>query len=329
MTRPPLLTLPDMPPPQAIERDGVRIVFYEAGAPHPKTPTLVFAHGFPDMAFGWRKQLAALAAQGFHVIALDMRGYGQSDCPAAVEAYDLDALCGDLAAVLDAKGIARALFVGHDWGGIVVWAMPLRHPNRVAGVIALNTPYTKRAPADPIEIYRRRFGPRFYIVQFCENHDSDRAFEADVERAVRYFFRAPDDTPEGVDGRAAMDTVTALSAYDPARDTRQFLSDADIAVYVAAFRRTGFTPGVNWYRNFTRNWRNTPDVPDHVPQPALMILAGRDLALPPSAADGMEKYVVDLEKRLIPESGHWTQQEAPDQVTALIADWVGRRFGRP
>jgi pimeloyl-ACP methyl ester carboxylesterase len=315
-----------MPEPRAFERDGVRIVYYDAG-PATAAPPLVLCHGFPDMAFGWRNQIAALAARGFRVIALDQRGYGQSDCPDAVEAYDLDALTGDLCALLDVVGVEKAVFVGHDWGGIVVWSMPLRRPGRVAGIVALNTPYSKKAPEDPIAIFRRRFGSRFYIAQFNENHDSDRAFEADVARTLRFFFRRPEDLPPGVDGRASMDTVTALAAYDPAQDDRQFLTPDELGVYCSAFRRTGFTPGVNWYRNFTRNWLRAPRVEDRVAQPALMIMAGRDLALPPSACDGMEKYVVDLEKRLIADSGHWTQQEQPDAVAALIADWMIRRFG--
>jgi pimeloyl-ACP methyl ester carboxylesterase len=278
------------------------------------------------MAFGWRNQTAALAARGFRVLALDQRGYGQSDCPAAVEAYDLDALTGDLAAMLDVAGVEKAIFVGHDWGGIVVWSLPLRQPDRVAGIIALNTPYTKRAPEDPIAIYRRRFGPRFYIVQFNENQDSDRAFEADVEKSVRFFLRRPEDAPEGVDGRAAMDTITALAAYEPDGDPRQFLSREELAVYVDAFTRTGFTPGINWYRNFTRNWEQSAHLEQRVRVPALMIMAENDAVLPPASADGMEAYIDDLEKALITDCGHWTQQEQPKAVNSLILDWMNRRF---
>jgi pimeloyl-ACP methyl ester carboxylesterase len=248
-----------------------------------------------------------------------------------VEAYDLAALTGDLAALLDCKGLERAVFVGHDWGGLVVWRMAIAYPERAAGLIALNTPYTKRAPSEPIALYRRRFGDDFYIVRFNTDDAADRAFAADSARTMRFFLRRPAPVVHGstADPRAGLDTIAALAAYDPATDDRQFLSPGDLEIYAAAFRRTGFTPAINWYRNFTRNWERAPDVPDLVTQPSLMILAGRDEALPVSAADGMEKYVPDLEKRIIPESGHWTQQEFPDAVTALAADWLARRFAPP
>lgn len=329
--RPPLQPLPTMPAPQSFERDGVRIVYFEAGAPRADRPTLVLCHGFPDMAFGWRRQIADFARLGFHVLAPDQRGYGQTDCPAEVEAYDLASLTADLAGLLDQKGLQRAVFIGHDWGGLVVWRMAIAYPERVAGVVALNTPYTKRAPSDPVALYRRRFGDDFYIVRFNDDGAADRAFDADPARTMRFFFRrpAPADPAATKDPRAGLDTIAALAAYDPGVDERQFLSSADLDVYAAAFRRTGFTPAINWYRNFTRNWERAPDVADLVTQPSLMILAGRDEALPPSAADGMEKYVPDLEKRFIPDSGHWTQQEFPEAVTAFVVDWLARRFAGP
>jgi pimeloyl-ACP methyl ester carboxylesterase len=91
-------------------------------------------------------------------------------------------------------------------------------------------------------------------------------------------------------------------------------------------RRTGFTGAINWYRNFTRNWERSAGVTDHVAAPSLMIMAELDAVLPPSAADGMEAYVPDLERALIAGSGHWTQQEKPDEVNTVILDWLRRRF---
>jgi pimeloyl-ACP methyl ester carboxylesterase len=326
--RPPLRALPDMPAPQSFDREGMRIVYFEAGSARPDRPSLVLCQGFPDMAYGWLRQIADFARMGFHVLAPDQRGYGQTDCPTEIEAYDLESLTGDLAELLDRKGLQRAVFVGHDWGGLVVWRMAIAHPKRVAGVVALNTPYTKRAPSDPVALYRRRFGESFYIVRFNEDDAADRAFAADPARTMRFFFRRPAgvDPASAMDPRAGLDTIAALAAYDPEKDDRQFLSPGELETYAAAFGRTGFTPAINWYRNFTRNWERAPEVADLVTQPSLMILAGRDEALPPSAADGMEKYVPDLERRIIPASGHWTQQEFPEEVSAIVGDWLARRF---
>ena len=119
----------------------------------------------------------------------------------------------------------------------------------------------------------------------------------------------------------------AREAYDPAVDPREkFLTDAEMAFFVDAFKRTGFTGGINWYRNISRNWRLSEKLKDEVSAPSLMIMAEKDAVLPPSSADGMEQFVPNLEKVLIKESGHWTQQEKPKEVTAAIAGWMKKTF---
>jgi pimeloyl-ACP methyl ester carboxylesterase len=123
-----------------------------------------------------------------------------------------------------------------------------------------------------------------------------------------------------------MSITDQIATFDKTDRRQQLLSDAELAVFAAAFARTGFTPGINWYRNFTRNWDHAPAGPDRVDAPALMIMAELDLALPPAAADGMEKYVPNLQKVLIPGCGHWTQQEKPEDTNRIIADWMRRVF---
>jgi pimeloyl-ACP methyl ester carboxylesterase len=145
-----------MPPVQYAEVNGVRMAYYESG-PRAGVP-VIFCHGFPELAFSWRHQLKAFAGAGRWAIAPDQRGYGLTDRPAAVEAYDIEQLTGDLVGLLDHLGVEKAIFCGHDWGGIVVWQMALRHPERVAGVIGVNTPFMPRSPVDPIAIMRQRMG---------------------------------------------------------------------------------------------------------------------------------------------------------------------------
>ena len=155
----------EMPPLQFAETNGIRMGFYEAG-PKTDAPPVVLCHGWPELAFSWRHQIKALAEAGIRVIAPDQRGYGATDRPEPVEAYDMEHLTGDLVGLLDHLKIDKAIFVGHDWGGFVVWQMPLRHPSRVAGVVGVNTPHWDRAPMDPIALFRQRFGDQMYIVQF-------------------------------------------------------------------------------------------------------------------------------------------------------------------
>src|SRR5260370_35843521 len=149
----------EMPPLQFAQTNGIRMGYYEAG---PKTdrPPATLCHGWPEIAFSWRHQIKALAEAGIRVIAPDQRGYGATDRPEPVEAYDIEHLTGDLVGLLDHLKIDKAVFVGHDWGGFVVWQMPLRHISRVAGVVGVNTPHTNRPWADPIELLRKRFGER-------------------------------------------------------------------------------------------------------------------------------------------------------------------------
>jgi pimeloyl-ACP methyl ester carboxylesterase len=252
----------------------------------------------------------------------------------------MEHLTGDLVGLLDHLKIDKAIFVGHDWGGFVVWQMPLRHLDRVAGVVGVNTPHWGRSPADPIELFRKRFGDSMYIVQFQDPaREPDRIFGSRVEQTFDAFMRkplprkeqAPGEPP--VAGLGASSTTNLafpqmIAAYDARHDPRTpILSPEEKKVFVDTFTRTGFTGGINWYRNFTRNWQRSAGIDHMVKVPSLMIMAENDAVLPPSATEGMEKLVPDLEKYLVKDSGHWTQQEKPDEVSAKLIEWRRRRFG--
>jgi pimeloyl-ACP methyl ester carboxylesterase len=329
-----------MPPVCHADLGDIRMAYYETG-PRRGVP-IILCHGFPELAFSWRHQLKALGEAGRWTIAPDQRGYGLTDRPGPVESYDIEHLTDDLVGLLDHLGVEKAIFCGHDWGGAVVWQMGLRHPDRVAGVIGVNTPFTPRAPADPIAIMRRRFGEDMYIVAFQTPGKADAILNADPAKTMNFFMRRPPAGASvgaglrgsvlsaGEEGEApvpAFPLVKIIEAYDPAFDTREtFLSDEEMAVFVETFARTGFTGGINWYRNLTRNWELSASVADRVEAPSLMIMAEKDAVLPPSAADGMEAFVPDLEKVLIRDSGHWTQQEQPEAVNAALLAWLDRRF---
>jgi non-specific protein-tyrosine kinase len=318
--------------------NGIRMGYYDAG-PNSDEPPVVLCHGWPELAFSWRHQIKALSEAGIRVIAPDQRGYGATDRPEPVEDYDMEHLTGDLVGLLDHLKIDKAIFVGHDWGGFVVWQMPLRHASRVAGVVGVNTPHWPRAPADPIELFRKRFGDHMYIVQFQNPaREPDRIFGSRVEQTFDAFMRkpvrAPDAPPEepiagvGASPRINLAFPQMIANYDARHDPRTpILSAEEKKVFVDTFSKTGFTGGINWYRNFTRNWQRSEGLDHTVRVPALMIMAENDAVLPPSAADGMEKLVPDLEKYLVRDSGHWTQQEKPQEVSAKLIEWRRKRFG--
>ncbi len=328
----------EMPPLQYAQVNGIRMGFYDAGPKDDPIP-MVLCHGWPEIAFSWRHQLKALAAADIRVIAPDQRGYGATDRPEPVEAYDMEHLTGDLVGLLDHLKIDKAIFVGHDWGGFIVWQMPLRHPARVAGVIGVNTPHTARPPIDPIALFRKRFGDSMYIVQFQNPaREPDRIFAERTEQLFDAFMRKPlprkpraDEKPVAGVGASANTNLAfpqMVAAYDAKFDPREkILSPDEMNVFVETFRKSGFTGGINWYRNMTRNWERSDQIDHTVRVPSLMIMAENDAVLPPSAADGMENIVPDLEKHLIRDSGHWTQQEKPEEVSAKLIEWRRRRFG--
>lgn len=323
-----------MPPVRYADLGPVRMACYEAGTPSARPP-LILCHGFPETAFSWRHQIPVLAAAGWRVIAIDQRGYGLTTSPPEVEAYDAEALCGDYEALLDHLGVDQAIFVGHDWGGAMVWQMAMRRPGRVAGVISLNTPFQKRAPADPIAIMRDRMGPDMYIVHFQKPGEADAVF-ADARRSLDHLFRLP---PAGQaetrgygerwrgEGPSIFPLVHEVAAHDPAADPREhFLTDEEFEVFVEAFERTGFTGGINWYRNITRNWETAAAYDHIIRQPSLMVLAEKDPWLSPSSAAGMDKIIPDLETVLVRDCGHWSQQERPEEINAIMLDWLDRQF---
>ena len=313
-----------LPAPRLVRTNGVRLSVEEAGPPG-GTP-VVLLHGFPELAYSWRRQLPALAAAGRWTIAPDQRGYGGSDAPRPVAAYAIEQLCADQIGLLDAVGAAQAVWVGHDWGGLVAWELARRFPERTAGVVGLNTPFLPRPDKDPVALLRERFGPAHYIVWFQTRRLPELAFQADVRRTLRFIFRR-------TDGRARTEADAArLSAFRSAlqffrdKPEHQLLTRDELDVYVRAFRESGFRGPINWYRNFRRNWERSAGLPDHVGAPALMITAENDLFLPPELADGMERFVPDLETHMITGCGHWTQQERPEEVNRLLLDWLGRCF---
>lgn len=311
-----------------VDTNGVRLSVYEAGKP--SDPTVVFSHGFPELGYSWRYQVPALAAAGFHVLVPDQRGYGASARPPAVEDYDIVHLTGDLAGLLDALEIERAVFVGHDWGGFVVWQMPFLHPDRVAGIVGVNTPHTARFPMKPVELFRSAMGESFYIVWFQTRDEPEQALEANVDVVLDHMLRRGIE-PAAIQERAAASTATLVEAVVNIPDDLlgpRMLSPEQLAVYVETFRVGGFGGPVNWYRNFDRNWELTADQTsariDGVP--CLMVTAAWDPVLPPALAAGMPELIEDLEVHEIGQCGHWTQQERPDEFNRILLDWLQRKI---
>ncbi|MGE0825296.1 MAG: alpha/beta fold hydrolase [Candidatus Binatia bacterium] len=305
-----------------VNTNNIRMHVVEAGSGFP----VLLCHGFPELWYSWRHQLQALADAGFRAIAPDQRGYGETDAPQAIDAYTIHHLVGDLTGLLDALEIDKAVIVGHDWGGLVVWQMALLAPHRVAGVIGVNTPFFPRLPISPLAAMRATAQDNFhYILYFQEPGVAEAELERDVQRSLRGFYQPPNpqameqlrNVPIGVFGPADGGLLDRL----PDAPHGEFLTAQDFAVFVNGFTKSGFRGGLNWYRNFDRNWELTAYLTNaKVQHPALMITAELDVVLRPELATGMEMWVPNLRRTVLIEgSGHWTQQEKPAAVnTALI-----------
>ncbi len=302
---------------------------HEAG----RGPAVVLSHGFPELGWSWRHQLPALAEAGYRAIAPDQRGYGGSDRPEAVADYDIHHLTGDLVGLLDALDIEKAVFVGHDWGGFVVWAMPLLHPDRTAGVVGVNTPYTPRPPMPPTQMMRALVGgvdERLYILWFQPPGVADPVLHAHTRVLFEKLMRGGVDPARAMaeamkTGELDMNPFRRLDEFEPLGEP--VLTPEELDVYVETFERTGFTGGLNWYRNFDRNWETAPAVgAEKIPVPSLMIVAEWDPALRPEMAAGMPALVPDLERVDLERCGHWTQQERPEDLNRILLDWLVRRF---
>jgi len=304
-----------------VQANGIRMHVAEAGSGFP----VVFCHGFPELWYSWRHQLRALAEAGYRAIAPDMRGYGGTDAPEDPRQYTMKVLCADMAGLLDALGLERAVFVGHDWGGAVVWQMGLRYPERVAAIVGLNTPYappSNRRTTEALRDYHGLTDDTFYMRYFLRPGVAEAELEADIERTFHKVFmdwtRAEDFTTfmrVGGDGSGVLARIPD--------DRRSFLSDEEIAVYVEAYRKTGFRGGLNWYRaaDLNAEEEGAPQGPQlHVP--AMMITAANDTILKPEMAAAMPALIPGIRMEHLERCGHWTQQERPEEVNRLLLDFL-------
>jgi epoxide hydrolase A/B len=295
-------------------------------------PPVILAHGFPELAYSWRHQLPALGAAGYRVLAPDQRGYGRSSRPEAVSDYDITHLSGDLIALLDDIGAEKAVFVGHDWGSMVVWQTALLHPERVAGVCGMSVPFSPRPPAPPTQLWRKVFaGKFFYILYFQEPGVADAELDADPAKVMRRLLsgtrtdRGGSITSNDDDGRGFADRFPEPDGLP------DWLSQEELDFYTAEFRRTGFTGGLNWYRNFDRNWETTPQLAGaKVEVPSAFIGGALDPVLVMAPPDRQAEWLSDFRGSVIvDDAGHWVQQEKADEVnTALLEFLRGIGWGK-
>ncbi len=310
---------------RSIETNGIRMHVAEQGEGAP----VLLCHGFPESWYSWRHQMRTLAAAGLRAIAPDMRGYGRTDSPPDATQFTLLHLVGDMVVLLDALGIAQAVIAGHDWGAPVAWHAALLRPDRFRAVIGLSVPFRPRGPARPTTQMPQTAEALFYQLYFQPPGVAEAEFEADPRRTVSTLLvaasgNAPQRAGFGMVPRAG----GMLTGLETPATLPPWLTDADIDYYAAEFTRTGFRGGLNWYRNIDLNWELLAAFAGaRIGVPALYVAGDRDLVV---GFKGMDKTLAALPTVIpnlrgtvmLPGCGHWTQQERPDDVSALMIDFI-------
>lgn len=313
--------------------NGLRMHVAEQG----QGPLVLLCHGFPEGWYSYRHQLHALAAAGYHAVAPDMRGYGQTERPDAVERYGMLHLVGDMIALIGALEAESAVIVGHDWGGPVAWLSALLRPDRIRGVVGLSTPFRPPGlPLRPTALMPQTPEALFYILYFQQPGVAEAELERDPRESVlRLFYGASGEVPREriFDGMVPRHPPASagggfLRALGPAPRLPAWLTERDLDVYAAEFTRTGFAGGLNWYRNIDRNAELLAPFSDlRIQVPALFIAGELD---PVVRLPNNDRLVAELGKHapqlrrtlLLPGCGHWTQQERPQEVNAALLEFL-------
>uniref|UniRef100_A0A8C9PR21 Bifunctional epoxide hydrolase 2 n=1 Tax=Spermophilus dauricus TaxID=99837 RepID=A0A8C9PR21_SPEDA len=306
-------------------KPGVRLHFVELGS----GPVVIFCHGFPESWFSWRYQIPAVAQEGYRVLAMDMKGYGDSSSPPEIEEYAMEVLCKEMVTFLDKLGIPQAVFIGHDWAGVLVWNMALFYPDRVRAVASVNTPFMPANPKVPLmEIIKAN--PVFdYQLYFQEPGVAEAELEQNLSRTFKSFFRTSDEV-----GFLAVHKVREMGGLfvntpeEPSLS--KMVSEEEIQFYVQQFKKSGFRGPLNWYRNMERNWQwGCRGSGRKILIPALMVTAEKDVVLTPQMSKNMEDWIPDLKRGHIKDCGHWTQMEKPSEMSQILIEWLQANVRNP
>ncbi|MBN9536953.1 MAG: epoxide hydrolase [Alphaproteobacteria bacterium 65-37] len=305
--------------------NNIHMRYAEAGS----GPLVLFCHGWPESWYSWRHQLQAVSAAGFRAVAPDMRGYGSTQAPDAIDQYTLFHLVGDMAELVKALGETRAVIVGHDWGAPVAWHAALWRPDLFTAVSAMSVPYSPPGHVDILTALEKLGIKDFYLQYFQKPDVPEAELQQDVRGALRrLYFTAGGEMEQKDKGFARLTDGTLLSNTVDPEKLPAWLSDADLDYYAREFSRAGFRGGLNWYRNLRRNWElSGPWRGQPIRQPSQFIAGSRDGVLRfPAAKSQIEAYSTTLPglrgSHILEGAGHWVQQERPADVNKLLIEFL-------
>jgi pimeloyl-ACP methyl ester carboxylesterase len=312
---------------RTVDAGGVRIHLAESG--EPGRPVVLMIHGFPESWYSWRHQLPALAAAGYHAVALDVRGYGRSSKPRAVEDYRMVRKVADVVGVVGALGSDDVTVVGHDWGAPIAWTSALLRPDLFRGVAGLSVPYAPpRRDVRPLAAMRAMAGDdEFYVEYFQQVGRAEAEIEEDVRAwLLGFYWCASGDIVNGPNISLVPRGTRMKDAFRWPETMPAWLSEADLDVYTREFEYSGFFGPLSRYRNVDRDFEDLAGFAGRpIEIPALFIGGDRD---GPTiwGAPAIERFGETLPKlhasEILPGCGHWTQQERPEETNRLLLDFL-------
>ncbi|HKZ73849.1 MAG TPA: alpha/beta hydrolase [Steroidobacteraceae bacterium] len=312
-----------------LEANGLRHHILEQGT----GPLVLLCHGWPELSWSWRHQIGPLADAGFHVVAPDLRGFGETDAPREIDAYTMLHTVGDMVGLVHALGEEHAVIVGHDWGAQLAWTATLFRPDVFRAVAALSVPYAPRGHMSMLDVARKHGLHRFYMLYFQDIGVAEAVLEKDPHDALlRLIYSASGEIPSRREGWPFVipENRTILDVCPRPDHELAWLPEADLRVYSDAYRRSGFRGTLNWYRCMDLTWRlMAPWTGMPIPVPAMFIGGEHDavLRMPGlnTALENMPRTVPKLLRaEIVPGVGHWIQQEAPQRVTELLLAFLAR-----
>lgn len=295
-------------------------------------PLILCVHGWPELWYSWRHQLAHFPKLGFKVAAMDVRGYGGSSKPYPVEAYSMRNLASDVAAVIDALGGGSAILFGHDWGAPIVWNTALMYPDKVRAVAGLSVPYMPRGQQSFLKLAEQLYAGRFfYQLYFQQEGVAEAEFEADVRNTLRRTYYAASGDFRAEHAGAFLSKGPQSTFLEGLPDPQPFpswMSEADLDVFAEAFEKSGFRGPLNRYRAQNFDFEESADLAGKpMVQPACFIAGERDPVR--NFVPGMDMFAnagahcTDFRgTTLIPDVGHWVQQEAPAETNRALEAFV-------
>lgn len=310
---------------QNIDTNGISLRVALAG----QGPLVILIHGFPESWYSWRHQIPALADAGYRVAAPDVRGYGGSDKPLAIEAYSIKNMCADIGGLIAALGAERAIVVGHDWGATIAYGTALFHPERVRAVAGLSVPHLGRGSMPSVQLFRKIYKDRFfYQLYFQEPGVAEAELEADVPTSLRKIYYGI--SGEAQKAQVRIENPAGSGFLDRLVDPNPFpgwLTEADLDYFVGQFRNSGFRGPLNRYRNSERDFEELAGFDGKPIRHPTAFMAGSlevVLRMIPGVdmVELMRRQCADFRYVLMEDAGHWLQQERPAEVNAALVEFL-------